>query len=777
MKRRPLVYATILYSLGIYTAYVYPLPPIAWFGCVTGILLFWFGSGSRRRETFGWVLLAAFFCLGGAFYQLKDNRQQDLLTSLPLEQEITVVGKIISGPLEYPGRTVYLLELSNGAKIHLVIRGEDTGTYPIGEQVEVTGLLDRPKQARNPGEFNYRAYLWRQGILAELSCSPVAVAPVKPAHFHWRNTVLGAKDRFSRLVETQMSPRAGAVAKALIFGDKTALEKELKELFLTLGIMHLLAVSGLHVGFLLVLIRLLRELFPLRPGYGLLLTGVLLFFYCVLTDFTPSVLRASIMAFVFSFGNWIGKERDYYTNLAAAALILLLHNPHNLFQSGFQLSFIAAWGIVYFSTALGMILPKSFRFRELIMIPVAAQIGVLPVSAYYFNLVSIIGLPVNILLVPVAGLIVVAGLAAFMVSLVSSGLAGVLLVSVGVALDTMIWLVSPLEKFYLAAVTVATPSWLTMLAYYLGVVLARELVLKKEWRVKYKEWYKAVIAGAMVIICLVIGWYQLIPRPLEIVFLDVGQGDSVFIRTPKGATILVDGGGSPAWLNSEYRVGKEVVIPYLERRGIKELDLLISTHPDTDHLQGLEDVLSELGAQLVVIPPSSLFDDGYDTLLQLAQDKGIPVAEVVAGDKIILEEESVSLEILNPPSRNQTFFTAVDNNHSLVIRVSYGKGDFLLTGDVEIEGLRHLLEKDETGPAVIFKAPHHGSRTGYYEPYLDQLEPLGVILSVGKNSYGHPAPELLEYWEERQVTVYRTDEQGAIMIYTDGETLNIRPFL
>ena len=777
MKRRPLVYLTILYSLGICTAYVYPLSPVIWFSCVIGILLFWFAVGGGKRDTVSWVLLVAFFCLGGAVYQVKDNLQQNLLSLLPLEQEVTVRGRIQSGPVEYPGRTVYLMEFSNRARVHLVIRGEETDTFQIGDQVEVTGLLTRPRQARNPGEFDYRAYLWRQGVLAELSCSPGAVKSTAPVDFHWRNAILGAKDSFSRLVEEHMSPRAGAVVNALIFGDKTALEKDLKELFLILGIMHLLAVSGLHVGFLLVLIRLLRELFRLRPGYDLLLTGALLFFYCVLTDFTPSVLRASLMAFIFSLGKWIGKEKDYYTGLAAAALVLLLYNPHHLFQSGFQLSFLAAGSIVYFRPALKVVLPKSFRFRELLMVPIAAQIGVLPVSAYYFNLISVIGLPVNVALVPLAGLIVVAGLAAFLVSLFSSGLAGILLVSLGVALDTLIGIFIPLERVPLAAIKVATLSWLTLAVYYLGAIIMRELMLKEQWRTKLREWSKTLIAGTIIAICLVVGWYQLHPRPLEIVFLDVGQGDSIFLRTPKGITVLLDGGGTPPWGSSDYRVGKEVVIPYLERRGVREIDLLISSHPDTDHLQGLEEVLSELGAKTVIIPPAGLFIGGYDSLLQLAESKGIPVAEVVAGDRILLEEGSISLEILNPPAYGQAFFTAADNNNSLVIRVKYGKGTFLLTGDVEGEGLKHLLEMGETGPVSIFKAPHHGSRTGYYEPYLNRLEPVAVILSVGRNSFGHPAPELLEYWEKRQVAVYRTDEQGAIVIYTDGQTLNIRPFL
>lgn len=769
MNKRPLVYTTGLYSLGICAAYLQPLPPAFWFSLVLGLLLFWFVLTGKNRGEFSWLLLLSFFFLGAAFYQVRDNLQAEKLSLLPLEQETVIQGAVLKGPVQYPGRTEYLLRLPNGAKINLVIRGNETLNLEPGDIVRGKGYLARPREARNPGEFDYRAYLWRQGILARLSCSPGAVELIEPGTANGQGILKGAKDRFVKLLEEQMSPHGAGIARALIFGDKTALEQDLKDLFLILGVMHLLAVSGLHVGFLLVLVQLLQGLLPLRPGYRFLLAVLMLFFYCALTEFTPSVLRASLMALIFLLGNLLRKERDFYSGIAAAALILLVINPHYLFLSGFQLSFLAAWGIVYFSPLVRKLFPKDFRFREWLLVPLAAQLAVLPASAYYFNLVSLIGLVTNLLLVPVAGFVVIGGLVAFLVSLVSPPAAGVLLVSLGAVLDAMIGACAPLEQVPFAALKVATPSLPVIAGYYFGAVVLRELVLQEK--------YKALLAAAMVAALLIAGWQQWSPRPLEVVFLDVGQGDAIFMKTPKGTTILLDGGGTPGWQNTDYRVGKDVVIPYLERRGIKELDLLISSHPDTDHLQGLEEVLAELGAKTVVIPPRQLFGDGYLPLLAKAAGKRVPVRELVAGDTVMLDDGNVILEILNPPAGEPAFFTAPDNNHSLVVRVRYGRAAFLLTGDVELEALKGLLEQGQLGPATIFKAPHHGSRTGYYEPYLDGLQPVGVVLSVGRNSYGHPAPELVEYWEARQVGLYRTDEQGAIMIYTDGTNLKIRPFL
>lgn len=776
MKERTLVYVTGMYGLGILAAQRFQLPVVWWLGLLGGVFLFWCLTIRPLKSNTGWALLVAFFFLGGMVYQLKFDRQSALLASLPLDREVRVTGRIVSEPAVYPNRTLYTMQLPQGAKVQLIVTGENRPELQPGDLVTAGGRLARPRQARNPGEFDYRAYLWQLGIVAELSSPPEKMAVVGREDFYWQSLIYQAKRTFLDVMEESMSPRAGAIGRALIFGDKTALAEDLKEMFLTLGIMHLMAVSGLHVGFVLVLTKGLQRLFGLRPSVYFHLTAGLLLFYCAVTGFAPSVLRASLMAVVVLLGDLLKRERDFYTGIAAAALIILLYNPFYLFHNGFQLSFLAAWGIVYFSPLVRAAIPKALPWRELLAIPLAAEIAVWPVTAYYFNLFSLIGILANVVIVPLAGLVVIGGLVAFFVSLLSKALAGFLVVAVGAFIEGIILVCAPLETLPFGAFTVATPAPATLVSYYLAGSLVREMVVHEHWRAGLLPYVKpALLGGGLVLGVLFLG-QQNGPRPLEIVFLDVGQGDCIVIHTPQGRTVLVDGGGAPAWHQGDFRVGREVVVPYLQRKGVGKVDLLISTHPDTDHVQGLEDVLLALRVGMVIIPPRQVFAEGYEPLLQLADRKQVPVREVVAGDRLVLGE-GLEIKVWNPPGRSPAFASAPDNNHSLVLQVNYGAAGIWLTGDIEAEGLQRLLEQGNPGACHVFKAPHHGSHTGYYEPFLDAINPVAVVLSVGRNSFGHPSPQLVRYWEERGVAVYRTDKHGAVTVVTDGQKMKIIPFI
>lgn len=776
MKNRTLVYLTLIYIIGILLGGFLPLNPLIWVWVLAGVLVLWFLLYLKGEEGFGWLLLLAFFCLGAANYGFKNQIQIDLLKELPLNQEVELTGQIIGEPLIYSNRVVFDVKLPSKIKIRVNSRGEGNPWLGHGDTLFLKGKLERPAQARNPGEFNYREYLWQKGIIAELTIKPEEVKIISGNQHHWRKSLQKFKEKFNQLLVKYMSPEAVAVSKALILGDKTALEADVKSLFLALGIMHLLAVSGLHVGFLLVLVNLIKVMLRLKPKNAFILTVILLILYLALTNFAPSVLRAALMAFVVLLGNLLGKERDFYTSIALAAFILLLYNPFYLFYSGFQLSFAATWGLVYFTPLIDFLIPRKFPLKNLIVVPIAAQIAALPFTAYYFNLISLVGLLANLLIVPIAGFIVVAGLFALFISLFSTSLTSLLLIPLGAVIDLMLRLFTPIGAMSWSSMVVKTPSILTIILYYLFLIGLRELLSREDWLKKAKEKRLQIAFGILFLAVAIIGGKQLPTKPLEIAFLDVGQGDSIFIRTPKGTTILLDGGGNPPWQQGDFRVGKNIVVPYLQREGVKKVDLLISSHPDTDHMEGLIDVLAELGAKAILMPPKGIFGDEYQELLDLANLKRVQVFEGIAGDKIELDH-GIRLEILNPPGFKRTFQTAPDNNHSLLVRLTYKNAYILLTGDLELEALEFLHKAGNTESVSVFKAPHHGSKTGLYEPYLDEIEPLAVIYSVGRNSYGHPSPVLIKYWEEREITGYRTDQNGAILIKTDGLKLNIKGFI
>ncbi|MFA5536485.1 MAG: DNA internalization-related competence protein ComEC/Rec2 [Bacillota bacterium] len=777
MKKRPLVYLTLIYIAGIFLASILSWKPLAWFGALLVIFLSWLLFNREKGKELGWLLLLAFLFLGGANYSYKNQLQGDLLHSLVLGQELELTGKVIGEPLRYPTRISFDLELLSKAKIRVNSKGEGhLPNFGFGDTLKIEGRLGMPAQARNPGEFNYRTYLWQRGLLAELDTKPEAVQIVMAKNFQWRKLLQRFKADFTGLLDSHMSPQAMAVSKALILGDKTALEAGVKSLFLTLGMMHLLAVSGLHVGFLLILANLVGAILKLKRRNAFILTVALLVVYAALTNFTPSVVRAALMAFVLLLGNLLGRERDFYTSIALAAFVLLLYNPFYLFYSGFQLSFLATWGLVYFIPLVNLLIPKKFPIRNAIAVPIAAQIAVLPFTAYYFNLISLVGLPANLLLVPIAGIIVIIGLLALFFSVALPVLAPLLLIPLGAAIDLLLKVFDPIGQLPWSSIIVKTPSILAIILYYLVLIGLREVLLNPGLRAGLATKRKQFLLGMLILALAMAGGKQLQPKPLEIVFLDVGQGDAIFMRTPRGTTMLLDGGGSPGWQETDFRVGREVVVPYLQRQGIKKVDLLISSHPDTDHMQGLEDVLKELTVNALLIPPRGIFGEEYNGLLELANFKNVQILEGIAGDYLELDHDIV-LAVLNPPGTERHFQTAPDNNHSLLVRLSYGRASILLTGDLELEALEFLHHKGLIGEVTIFKAPHHGSKTGFYLPYLEEINPLGVVYSVGRNSYGHPGADLLSYWEKRGVPGYRTDQNGAIIIKTDGVKLSIKKFI
>ncbi|MGI6552108.1 MAG: DNA internalization-related competence protein ComEC/Rec2 [Bacillota bacterium] len=776
MKPRAIVWICLSYIAGILAGLYFSLPLPLLLVIILCLLLGWFLAFQRNKPMSVWFLIAAFAVLGAFRYGWQEELLASRIQGMDWDLEREMRALVRKGPVKSGNNLLYELLLESGARIQLLLEeGEGSFAYGYGDKLLVRGKISPPPTARNPGEFDYRAYLRQQGILGQAVFPRQLVLLEKGSDRHPLAAVFRVREKAEGAFVEAMSPRTAAVARALVFGDKSALEKEVKETFLSLGIIHLMAVSGLHVGFLVAAIEACRRLFHLRLRSGFFLTLFLLVFYSALTGFSPSVLRASLMATMVLLGHLVGRERDFYTALAAAALILLLFNPHYLFQSGFQLSFLTTWGLVYYYPLLEKCLSGLPSWRPALIVPLAAQIAALPLTALYFNLVSIIGVLVNVLVVPLAGLVVIGGLFSLIFLWALPFLSIWLLASLGAVLDFMLTVLSPVSKWPGSSLMVATPSLGLILFYYLVTVFLREWQLNQAWREKYPHLGRRGMALILLLVFLFLGWQQFSPKPLEVVFLDVGQGDAILIRTPRGRTCLLDGGGSHLG-EGNFRVGRDRIIPYLQRRGIYRVDFLISSHPDLDHLQGLEDVLLHLPVRAVILPPPGLFAEGYETFLPLAEKKGCRLVEVKAGDLLRLEDGLV-MEILNPPDENPVFTSSPDNNHSLAIRLIYGTTEFLFAGDLEEEALEYLVDKDLVRQVTVFKFPHHGSRTGFYVPFLDLLQPEAVVVSVGRNSFGHPAPEVISYWEETNTPLYRTDRDGAVTVFSDGERIRVEKFL
>jgi len=782
--QRPLVWVAAAFAAGTAFGLRWAPPLAALFAL---LVLLWLAAcrGIIRRHRSAGALLLVGFGLSGALWAgiWAAGNQSQLFDNLNTYLDLT--GTVADYPQIYANRVVYTLraeELEQGEwskavdeDVQVTIFSDGSaGTvaaYRYGDVLKIHGLLSKPPAARNPGEFDYRAFLWRRGIHAQMAVGPEAAEKLgeeTPNRLY--QVAYSAKDRVVQVLHENLDPREAGVLQALLFGDKERLDDQLKAVFSSLGIMHALAVSGLHVGFVLALILALAGALKIGPRATAALAMAAIFFYALVTGFSPPVVRASLMTGLGLLAPLVNRRADSYTSLAIAALALLLVNPSWIFDSGFQFSFIATLGILYLGPLLPEIWP-SLPLSGALAVPLAAQAATMPLSAAYFNLLPLLALSINVLAVPVIGVIVIIGLMVFIMAQLIPVLAVPLAVSAGELLKALLAVLELISRFPGVALSVPTPApWMTAL-FFGGLILLRE-----GYRHRQDEWYP-LAAKRLKMVALVSTAALLVVNlwpagELKTVFLDVGQGDAIFLVTPGGHTVLVDGGGYAG----ERSMGELVIVPYLQREGIRRLDLVVSTHPDSDHLGGLKDVVESVETGLVVLPKLAELKEtasAYGPFGETLQTRRIPYQTVSRGDRILLEE-GIELLVLNPGNRP----TGEDNDNSIVLKITYGTTSYLLTGDIEEKAMEEILSSGMDIKAQVFKFPHHGSRGSLEPQFLEQVNPELVVIPVGVgNNFGHPAPEVLDFFQRQGAPVYRTDLLGAITVWSNGRELRIETML
>lgn len=770
---RILVLATGAFILGILAAqYHYLLFSLLFIG---GLIFstFYIASAANPQgldsaKVLGIILLLILFFGGGV---LRTELAQALIKTPSFERGKvqTLEGQIVAEAQVYEKRVVYTVKIDRPWKTKILVNvlTEKDRPFEYGDYIRVQGALELPARAKNPGEFDYRQYLWRQGITLEVTVRPEQVHLVKKG---WGNPLLelalGAKNKVIRAVEEYLPQKEANLFNSVFFGDKGLLTPSQKQLYGELGILHVFAVSGSNVATVMLVLLGLAVLLRLSPRARNCLMVLGLVFYTCVTGLTPSVIRASLMAFGILVSQWVLRRWDFYTGLALAALVLLLINPYYLQDSGFQLSFVVTWGLVYLTPFLDKVFIFLPLWRSLLTVTLAAQLVALPIIAYYFNIVSLAALWVNLLVVPVMGVIVTLGMVVFLLALLWPPLAAPFIFSAGFLLNLLARFLEWVGGFPWVAVKVPTPGLLLIILSYASLIALVELEKCKD---RYPLYFKLTV-----VLCIsVLAGYFFPSTPhgqLEVTFIDVGQGDAIFIQTPQGRRFLLDGGGEN--FTGTYNLGERVVVPYLIRRGIFSLDGVISSHPDGDHLAGLFPVLKEIKVNRVFTPPVSHFAQQYDEFINLALSQGSILSPLTAGDKIKVDGGKVMLEVLHPSSFPDPGSTS--NNNTLVLRLIFGRHQFLFTGDLEVEGMKKLLASSVPLTSTILKIPHHGSPDGFDLEFYRAVSPKAVVISVGKNNFGHPAQEIVDYWTGQGVKVYRTDWDGAVTFLSDGQRLLVR---
>jgi len=643
--------------------------------------------------------------------------------------------------------------------------------YEYGDVLKIKGKLEKPIKQKNFGEFNYELYLAREKIFTYLNIwqeRDISKIGEDDSNF-LVSFSLSARDKIKEITKQTLTPPYNYLLIGMLLGEKNFIPPALKEVFTEAGIMHILAVSGLHVGIIAMALLAFLSVLRLPKKLKLITLILILIMYASITGYRPSVLRATIMFIILIGGKLINRNRNLNISLFFAAFLILLLNPLILYDAGFLLSFIVTFFIINLSPILQELYSKIVVWiRNPLAVSTAAWIGIFPLSAYFFNKVSIISIVSNIFIIPLTGITVILGFVTFFIGMVSISLAGVI-ANINYLLLNLITLIA--KSFSLlpfAYVYVAQPSILVIILYYLTVFFIIEMFCKKTLSQKIKKKTALIVLSITLLIIIVQIFYP--ADNLKVNFINVGEGDCILIEAPNKINILIDGGGTP---QSDFDVGSKIVIPYLRRKGINKIDLLILTHPHLDHLEGLLPILRRLKVDAVLDSGFICDVSEYREFISTIKEKNIPYYQTKSGDNYIFSK-NMEMLILNPPHTSNLDNDSDFNNHSIVVKLYYKNSNFLFTGDIEREAEKRLLVWQNRLNSDVLKLGHHGSSTSTTLEFLDKVDPVIAVITVGKNNFGHPSQKVIERLEDKNIKIYRTDENGTVIIRTNGQEYWIR---
>jgi competence protein ComEC len=783
--RRPLVWFAAAFAVGIALSRWTLVSMVGWLavaGAACALALISLRAGRSSSV----LLLAASCAAGGLWSSLDRAAAVDDPFAGMLGRPVTVEGWVVRPPqvlIREGAATRTRLAVAvdrtepppaGGARGTVLVTVAGRRAFAYGDRIRARGRLYRPPPAGNPGEVSYRDYLRSVGIDAAMAvqrASDIRVVARGGGHLILA-AAYGLRARLTAFMQGSLPGAEGALLSSLLLGDDGAIAPGLRETFRSAGLLHVLVVSGaqvaLVVGSILWLGRLVRA--PPQPAAAAAAGAVA--FFALMTGWVPSVGRATVMALVGIAALLLRRDRDAYTALAMAALVLLVAQPALVADLGFQLSFAATWGLLYVAPALAGRIPAGPpALRSLIGMTVGAQMAVLPLLAYHAGRISLAGFVANLIVVPIVGLLVPVGFAAAAIGLAAPALGGAAL---AVLRPVLALLMSTAEVFaHLpgATVMVVPPGLPVLAAAYAGLAVATE-ALRGTVRVTPPRAVTALCAVAAVVL-----WMQVAaasPGDLVITVLDVGQGDSILVQSPGGAAMLIDGGGDLDGRPSGYDVGAHRVVPALRRLGVRALDVVVLSHPHEDHAGGLVAVLKNFRVDLVLDAGVPHPAPSYVALLKEIERSHIPYRLARRGMHLDLGD-GVSVTVLHPEEPLLLGTGSDPHLNCIVLRVAYGDITVLLTGDIEAPIEWKLLDGGDDLRSTVLKVGHHGSETSTTPEFLDAVRPAVAVISVGAwNPFGHPRRRTLDALDAAGAAVFRTDRHGAISLTTDGRRLWVR---
>ena len=841
--RRPLVWIAAGWVCGMAAAAARPAMWVAG-GAAAAAAGMLAAHGVRRKGALAALLVAAAFAAGGARFELAESRN---VSALPLGDEqaarAAVTGVVASAPaidgdfvaFDLEARVVMLEAASadgasdettfvesgskGGTGESIPLEGERMKTYvkleaeaelaqasrwKRGDVVTVTGELRRPAVATNFGGFDYRRYLERRGMFWTVRGEGAGSVGVASGAEQRRWTLHRAlryvdegRAAMGGRIDRLFDPPVSGFMKGLLLGAKDDLDPERYRTFSQIGLTHILAISGLHVGLFVGASLWALGRLPIARETRLLLAMAAVPAYVVFTGAAPSAVRAGLMAMIALYAARRHLLKDGLHLLAASAMLMLAWDPYYLFDVGFQLSFAVTAGLILLVPPCDERLGRFVRWRPLrsaLSVTLVAQLVSFPLTIRYFNGFSLLSFPANFALVPIFSLAVLPlGSIALLASFASEAAAKAAAFPAERLTALCFEAVDRLASVQAASTIWASPPGWWIAAYFaLLWTGARAASGRMPLEARARRAVAASCGALLVVLCVYAYAPNVADRAALVSVIDVGQGDAILVRTPSGKHLLIDGGGTvrfgkpeDAWRarRDPFEVGDDVVVPLLQRRGVQALDAVFVTHADSDHIGGLQAVLERIPVRALVFNGTVKEGATSEKLYRTAIRKGIPLVPASRGWRWDVDG-ATRIDVLYPePAGGGLRVEPEQNEQSLAFLLTVYGRKLLFTGDIgAAEELRIVSAGGLSGggfPTVdVLKIAHHGSKTSTTEAWIQAWRPKAAVVSVGRtNVYGHPHPTVVERLDRYGVRTFRTDAHGEVQFRIESGAISVRTML
>ena len=805
-----LIYLSGAWVAGIFLGSIFAFPLAFILIGLIPIPLLFFLPQHRKAVILSAICLVALF--GGAFcFQASQPADDESHLKFYNGQEVEIKGMVSADPevrdkvthIHLSASEIWRDDRPQEVSGDVLLFVPRYPAFKYGDVLQVTGILEEPPEL---DDFDYKGYLEHQGIYStmlypeiEISATGQGFAPLE-----W---VYSLRNSLSQtLAEVLPEPQA-SLAQGVILGIRYNIPTSIRDDFASTGTAHLLAISGLHLSIMAgILLSIGIWLFGRRRHIYIWLALSTIWLYALLTGMHPPVVRGVIMASLFLAASLLGRQRTAITSLAFAAAIMAGIDPQILWDASFQLSFLAMAGLIFIAppfmslgrkavnTAIGeqgIGVSLANIVTDGFSVTLAAVIAVWPLVAHYFGIVSLVGPLATFLALPALPAIIAAGTLAGLIGLVALPIAQVIGWLAWLFTSYMLLIVSGFASFPLSAIEVGEVDRALILVYYSVLAAAIWLVSRKklgERMSKAKTWLKSGVSKATnlfsqlpkkwvmppLLIVAILASVAAATMPddeLRVSFLDVGQGDAILIQ--KGnQQVLVDGGPTPQAITLE--LGDRM--PFWDRT----IELVVLTHPHSDHLTGLVEVLQRYEVEQVLYPDLDYESPLYEEWFELIEEKDIECIIAQAGQEIDLGD-GVIIKVLHPQTSLLAGTGSDTNNNSLVLHLTMGEVSFLLAADIEQEAEWKLIAQRAGLASTVLKVGHSGSNTSTTAEFLAVVSPRVAVIPVGENRFGHPSDEVVERLEAKlgAENIYltydaKTGEHHTIEFITDGERLWVR---